>query len=141
MSDKTYKVKNEAGEWVQVAKPVPGQRFRAYDPAGGFSESLWADPVVEVAPVRITKLAFKLRLTSQERKAVRNAKSTGKNASPNSEDVDDFMDLMDTATYVDLSSPLVLAGLQLMQGEGLLTESRVTEILSAPVTAEEKWSR
>lgn len=69
---------------------------------------------------------FKLRFTADERKAIRTAAKT--NA-----DVEDFMDMLDTAaatgTRIKSDNALLRAGLMLMEEEGLIGEDRGAEIL------------
>lgn len=123
-----YKVENEQGEWVKVAKPENGQRYRHYV-GGGFVESFWSDPT-DVANTKISKLAFKQRMTQQERVAVREAAKTDAQ-------VYDFQDLLDSATYVDLSRQDTIDGVSQLEQAGLLGAGRADEILNTPVSEEE----
>lgn len=68
-----------------------------------------AEVVVTVQPCRITQLAFDLRLTSEERKAIRAAAKLN-------EDVDDAYRLKEKATYIDLTAQIThdLVGVMVM---------------------------
>lgn len=71
---------------------------------------------------------FKLRFTADERKAIRTA------AKANA-DVEDFLDMLDTAaatgTRIKSDDALLNAGLQMMESAGLIGEGRAAEIVSA----------
>lgn len=84
------------------------------------------------AATKITKLAFKQRMTKNERIAVREAAKT--NA-----EVFDFQDLLDSATYVDLDRQDTIDGVNQLEASGLLADGRASEILTAPVEEHEKY--
>lgn len=89
---------------------------------------------VEQAPVLpplITKLAFKQRLKQEERIAIR----TAAQANPV---VYDFQNLIDSATFVDLSRQDTIDGLTAIESAGLLAEGRANEILTAPIQDHER---
>lgn len=69
---------------------------------------------------------FKLRFTADERKAIRTAAKT-------SPDVEDFMDLLDTAaatgTRIKADDALLNAGLSAMEFAGLIGAGRAAEIV------------
>jgi hypothetical protein len=68
---------------------------------------------------------FKLRFTADERKAIRTASKT-------SPDVEDFLDLLDTAaatgTRIKSDDVVLNAGLEMMETAGLLGQGRAAEI-------------
>lgn len=76
---------------------------------------------------KITKLALKLRMTTEERNAIRELAKT--NA-----DANDFMDLLADAEHVDLNRAETIAGITL-----LFSPSRAAEILDAPINELERW--
>lgn len=82
---------------------------------------------------RITKLAFKQRLTQAERIGVREAAKT--NAQ-----VFDFQDLVDSATFVDLTRQDTIDGLASLEAAGLIGQGRSTEILTAPIQEIERFN-
>lgn len=92
------------------------------------------DPLPEPpAAIRhITKLAFKNRMTSTERKAIRAAAKV-------SPDVEDFVDLADSATYVDLDHTDTRAKVQALEPFGLLGTGRALVILDAPIEDVERF--
>ena len=81
---------------------------------------------------RITILAFKQQLTAAERKAIRAAAKTD-------EDVEDFVDLCDSATFIDLSRPDTVAGVQALEAAGLLAAGRAAQVLEGAVQAAEVY--
>lgn len=99
-------------------------------------EFISPEPELEPEPdepkleTRITKLAFKQRLTQAERISIREAAATNPL-------VFDFMDILDSATYIDLSRQDTIGGVNAMEVAGLLDEGRADEILTAPVQEHE----
>lgn len=85
-----------------------------------------------VTQTKITKLAFKQRMTQAERIAIREAAKTNGM-------VYDFQDLLDSATYVDLTRQDTIAGVNQLEEAGLLGAGRANEILTAPVQPEEAY--
>lgn len=79
----------------------------------------------------ITKLAFKQRMTPQERIEIRGVSSTDPI-------VFDFMDLVADATFIDLDREDTQQGVQYLASLGILTESRVTEILTSTIEDTER---
>ena len=82
---------------------------------------------------RISRLAFKLRMTADERKAIRVAAES--NA-----DLYDFMDLLSDSTYIDLTRAETIAGVGQLETSGLIASGRGDEVLNTPVTQEEQWN-
>ena len=82
---------------------------------------------------KISRLALKLRMTADERKAIRTAAES--NA-----DVYDFMDLLSEATYIDLTMLETVEGINTLELAGLLDEGRADEILNTPTTEGEVWN-
>ena len=91
------------------------------------SSGVKASPVAEM---KVTKLAFKMRFTDVERKAIRFA-------SKSDADIEDFWDLVEDANYIDLSLSPTINGVQFLETGGLLTAGRAAEILTNPVQAHE----
>lgn len=81
----------------------------------------------------VTKLAFKQRLTQAERIAIRAAAA----ANPV---VYDFLDILDSATFVDLHRQDTIDGINAMESAGLLAEGRATEILNAAIQDHERFN-
>lgn len=80
---------------------------------------------------KITKLAFKNRMTQVERIAIRTA-------SQNNPIIFDFLDLVNDAQFIDLSRQDTVEGVNFLESEGLLASGRADEILNAPILDEEK---
>jgi hypothetical protein len=101
-----------------------------------YDGSTFSEPPAPKAPnygTKITRLAMKLRMTATERKTIRAAAET--NA-----DVYDFMDLLSDSTYIDLTRPETVQGIQTLEAVELLGEGRADEILTTPVTEGEKYN-
>lgn len=96
-------------------------------------EFIYAEPEPVIEPIRITKLAFKQRLTQTERIAIRAAASSNPV-------VYDFLDILDSATFVDLQRQDTIDGINAMESAGLLAVGRATEILNAPVQDHERFN-
>lgn len=79
---------------------------------------------------KITKLAFKNRMTQAERIAIREASQTNPV-------VYDFLDLVSDAQFIDLTHNDTIAGVNYLESEGLLAAGRADEILTNPVMSEE----
>jgi hypothetical protein len=77
----------------------------------------------------ITRLAFKVRFSDTERKAIRAAAQADA-------DVADAWDLADSASYIDLARDDVKNLTLLLVSKGLLTMPRRAAILAIPVTDE-----
>lgn len=88
---------------------------------------------VTTPDTRITKLAFKQRLSQAERIAIREA------AKVNPE-VFDFQDLVDSATFVDLSRQDTIDALNTLEAAGLIGAGRANEILTAPIQDIERFN-
>lgn len=87
---------------------------------------------VENLPKHITKLAFKQRMTSTERKAIRNAAKTN-------DTVFDFNDLVDSSTYIDLERQDTIDGLNYLEFSlSILEDGRASEILTDPILDSER---
>lgn len=81
--------------------------------------------------MRITRLAFKNRMQPAERIAVR--------AAGNSDPIIfDFMDLVSDAQFIDLSRQDTINGVNYLGSQGHLTLERANEILTNPITDEER---
>ena len=92
-------------------------------------------PEPEPAPdygTKISRLALKLRMTTDERKGIRTAAES--NA-----DIYDFMDLLSDSTYIDLTRPETVGGVNSLEAAGLIGTGRADEILNTPVTQKEQW--
>lgn len=77
----------------------------------------------EIDTNEITILTFLKRFTSEERIAIRNAAKI--NAV-----LEDFMFLLNSAQNVNLNSPELIEGMNLLVSAGLLTSERKTNIMS-----------
>ena len=121
------------GAWLTQPPTFNGQLVRetTYFGDGSFG-------VVEYAfngatsDMRITNLSFENRFTRDERKAIRRAALID-------EDVQDFMSLAAKATHIDLSLRQTIDSVNALEQFGLIAEGRAAEILSPPVTNDERY--
>jgi plasmid stability protein len=121
------------GAWLTQPPTFNGQLVRetTYFGDGSFG-------VVEYAfngatsDMRITNLSFENRFTRDERKAIRRAALID-------EDVQDFMSLAAKATHIDLSLRQTIDSVNALEQFGLIAEGRAAEILSPPVTDDERY--
>jgi hypothetical protein len=90
--------------------------------------------VEEPKPVRriITQMAFDLRLSSDERKAIRAA------AAANA-DVDDAYRIKEKATFIDLDDEITAQLLGVMVQAGCIEEERIATILGAEILDRELY--
>ena len=84
------------------------------------------EPIVEQEDKRITCLAFLQRFTLAERMAIRAARAADGV-------VDDFMGMVDAATYIDLDREDTEQGVGYLVTKGHVTAERAEAILTAPV--------
>lgn len=82
---------------------------------------------------KISKLAFKQRFTQEERIAIRTA-------AQQNPVVFDFQDLLESATFVDLSREDTIEDVNSLEAGGLLADGRASEILSLDISEYEKWN-
>lgn len=99
-------------------------------PGFTFEEIIAPEPVI-VPETRMSVRAFKKRLTTAERVAIRAAATTDPI-------VFDFIDLVDSSTFIDLTDQDTVDGLNYCEAQGLIAAGRANDILSAPVTDNEK---
>lgn len=76
----------------------------------------------------LTHLAFLMRLTAAERKAVR--------TSPN-DDVQDTMFLFEKAKFINFDDPVTQGGLQTLVNNGIFDQTRLDEITTPPIQPHE----
>ena len=98
----------------------------------------WYVPTPAPAPapgptsLKITAFAFKMRLTSAERQAIRTAAASNPA-------LYDYMDIMDTAGYADLLDPVTIAGTQALESAGLIASGRASQLLSTTLMPGEAY--
>lgn len=80
---------------------------------------------------RITRLAFIKRFTMEEW-------TTLESAAPTVPTIRWFLTLVNAARYIDLGREDVQAGVHLLAANGMLTQTRGTEILDTPITQVER---
>jgi plasmid stability protein len=124
------------GVWLTQPPTFSGQQVRetTYFDDGSFGVVEYACHLPDAPEtMKVTQLAFKNRMTPDERKAIRRAALV-------SEDIQDFVDLANSATYIDLSLQQTIDSVNALELAGLIGAGRAAEILSPPVNEDEKWS-
>lgn len=119
---------NEGTPEVIDGSPSAGDLVRITTPTGAVIYERYTPPSAPETPAKSwDAYDFKLRFTPAERMAIR----TAAKASP---DVDDFLDLLDTAaatgTRIKADDALLNAGLQMMESAELIGQGRAAEIVS-----------
>lgn len=112
------------GSWIACGDAGPGWQCIG----GVFSPP---DSSAVNSDTRITGVAFKRRMTQEERIAIRNLAKTNDIAF-------DFQDLLDSSPAVHLDDPDVTKGLEMMEAAGKLAPGRADEILSDPIQPSER---
>lgn len=84
-----------------------------------------------VQPRHITAYALKARMTSVERIAIRTAAAS-------TAAVADWVDLADSARYIDLDLAATRAGVEALETAGLLAAGRAAVILDTSITESER---
>lgn len=123
------------GAWLTQQPTINGQRVRETtyfdDGTFGIVEYTFED-AAEVPDWRITKLAFKQRFTQGERIDIREASKTIPK-------VYDFEDLVNSATFIDLSRDDTKTAVNEIESVIPLTQGRANEILTAPIQEHERY--
>ena len=113
--------------WVDIdaVNPQPG-------PGWMYNGSAFAAPVPTTVapPPYITVYAFKNRFTQAERVAIRTAAATVAA-------VADYLDMVASRNYVDLSDPTTTADVNALVTASLLTSARAAAILSLTIQPQE----
>jgi len=89
-------------------------------------------PISDEQDLKVTIQKFKLRLTQDERIAIREA-------AKENPVVFDFQDLLDSGSHADLLDDVLIKGLSAMEPLGLMAQGRAQEILSAPIQDNERY--
>lgn len=112
------------GSWIACGDAGPGWQY---------VDGKFLPPVeaIKASDTRITGVAFKRRMTQDERIAIRNLAKTNDIAF-------DFQDLLDSSPAIHLDDPDVTKGLEMMEAAGKLGVGRAQEILSGPIQPSER---
>lgn len=99
------------------------------DPFSDVEDRLMAEHpgFVRVSPKRITRLEFLQRFTQTERVTIRTA---AKQSVP----IEDYLALVDAATFIDVTRPDTMAGVQALEQLGLIGAGRAAQILAEDQT-------
>lgn len=123
------------GAWLTQQPTINGQRVRetTYFDDGTFGVVEYAfEGEKNALDMRITKLAFKQRFTQDERIAIRAASET-------IPQVYDFQDLVNSATFIDLSRQDTIDAVNAIEQLGLIQDGRAEVILGPPVEDIERY--
>ena len=102
------------GQWIDCGNAGPGWTYDG---------STFAAPAPVVLPKIISKVQYLKRFTQAERIAIREAAKT-------SAVVNDYVQLLDAASDVDLADPDTVAGVEQLESAGLLAAGRAAEVLA-----------
>ena len=110
---------------------------------GGLIVREWpAADLVVVDDFRVTKLAFRNRFTQAEKAALEFAALDDPSAATpqrmQSAALRAYLKDVESATFIDLSRPELIAGVQALEVMSLLAEGRAMAILSAPIEPAER---
>lgn len=132
-------------QWIDVSGLEAITPNSVRDANGGWTIAPAGDPFVPVEPqpqpqpeapppdTRITRLALLNRFLMEERIAIRTKAATDPV-------VQDFMSLVDAATWIDLGRADTQQGINLLVAKELITASRGAAILNDPIQAYERPS-
>ena len=127
-----------AAEWDHIERiDTPAEQSLGVGIGWGWDGTQFVAPPVPLKPPappeqrHMAPASFKRRLSQPERIGIRQAAKV-------SDEVYDFMDLLDTSKFIDLDDPLTQYGLQQLEAAGLLAAGRADEILNAPVLESER---
>ena len=120
------------GKWIEGLPTEAGQRYRFMTPSGYQYGTYVPESAPDVADMRITKLAFKQRFTQSDRIAIRTASET-------IPQVYDFQDLVNSATFIDLSRQDTIDAVNAIEQLGLIQAGRASIILGPPVEEIERY--
>ena len=110
------------GQWVACGNAGPGWTY---------SDSTFTAPAAAPDIRHITGYAFKMRMTAAERIAIRTAAA----ASPA---VADFMDLANSAQYIDLDLGTTRDGVEALEAATLIGVGRAAVILDTAIVDAER---
>lgn len=114
-----YEILNEVGEVVNTIEAETSFVEMAYPGRYRLAEDLLTAPA---SPV-LTQLQFRMLLTPAERQAAREARKVDPI-------YNDFLELLDIASEIDLTNPLTIAGLSYAASLGVFTPARLAEVLA-----------
>ncbi len=126
-------------KWVD-GTPTDGDRVREYIAVGTpnehYREYTYASPQPEQKDTRLAPQMFMRRMTPEERKAIR---AYSRSDSPMAEDIEDFLDLLAKARWVDITDPATIQGVEGLEILTILEAGRASEILSDVIDANELY--
>lgn len=138
----TYRVTRKAdGAEVyryQAEAPVEwaGMEFATHDHTLVEEPAPPAEPELPPQAWHITKLAFRSRFTAVERATITYA---ARQNTPESAAVQSYLDDVQAAAYIDLQRQDTRAGVQGLEGAGLIAAGRAAQILDAVPTEQERY--
>jgi hypothetical protein len=81
---------------------------------------------------KVTRLAFRNRFTTNEKIALYTAAESNVQLKV-------YLDDVNAATYIDLTLPETIAGVQLLEAAGIIGSGRANEILTSPISDTEQY--
>lgn len=99
---------------------------------GGDYELLADAPQATSTKLVLTRLAFRNRFTTNEKIALYTAAESNVHLKV-------YLDDVNAATYIDLTLPETIAGVQLLEAAGIIGSGRANEILTSPISDTELY--
>lgn len=99
---------------------------------GGDYELLADAPQATPTKRLLTRLAFRNRFTTNEKIALYTAAESNVHLKV-------YLDDVNAATYIDLTLPETIAGVQLLEAAGIIGSGRANEILTSPISDTELY--
>lgn len=99
---------------------------------GGDYELLADAPQATSTKLVLTRLAFRNRFTTNEKIALYTAAESNVQLKV-------YLDDVNAATYIDLTLPETIAGVQLLEAAGIIGSGRANEILTSPISDTEQY--
>ena len=113
------------------AAAVAAECFVAYSVRSA-EYTLGEPQTVSTNPLHITRYAFRERFTAAEKIAIYTAAKTVPS-------IQIYLDDVNASTYIDLARAATRAGVQALEGAGLLAPGRALAIIDTPGTEAELW--
>jgi hypothetical protein len=126
-----------SGKWIEGLPIVSGTRYRHDTGGNGWCYGVYiADAEQAAVDMRVTRLGFLDRFTDAEAVAI-DLSSMG--ATLEAASIRRFVAKVNAAQYIDLAREDTISGVNALEQMGLIGEGRAVEILSPPVTDDERY--
>jgi hypothetical protein len=124
-----------SGKWIDGLPIVSGTRYRHDTGGNGWCYGVYIEDATPV-DMRVTRLGFLDRFADAEAVAI-DLSSMG--ATVEAASIRRFVAKVNAAQYIDLAREDTILGVNALEQMGLIGEGRAVEILSPPVTDDERY--